>query len=361
MKQAEMTIEDFSAADKKQQGRKFWLHAFFIYVVIETVYLVINYITAWMVCAGCRTTIAFAVSQWLLHLFFTACLWYVLSLIHRLRLPLRIVANIFVFIVYYFLWQLLYFNMVHSEIGWLTGRGPTAYPFRVQVQFSWFEIGKYMLKLTAFYTLMFYYEYKIAERQRMQLAMVNKDMQLNLLKQQLSPHFYFNTLNNLYGLARSNSGKLSLALHQLSDIMRYVLDDCNKPKVLLSQEINFLQSYIALEKLRYEQQTIIDMQVRGTPTGQTILPMLLIQFVENAFKHGMKEKAEHSWMKVRAEIDRNLLLFSVDNSAAEARRAEGIGISSVKHILDLQYEGKYDLNMQQADGFFSVTLKLNLS
>jgi LytS/YehU family sensor histidine kinase len=186
-------------------------------------------------------------------------------------------------------------------------------------------------------------------------------MQLNLLKQQLSPHFYFNTLNNLYGLARSNSAKLSDALHQLSNIMGYVIVDCNQPKVRLDQEIKFLESYIALEKLRYEQNTVIEMKVDGYTNGQTILPLLLVQFVENAFKHGMKEKSEKNWMKVNMIIRKEELLFKVDNSYYEGAVSDGIGINSVKNILNLQYEGKYDMDMIHEDNRFSVTLKLNLS
>jgi LytS/YehU family sensor histidine kinase len=225
---------------------------------------------------------------------------------------------------------------------------------------SWTEIGKYVVKLSAFYMLKFYTEYQRAGEQRIQLAVINKEMQLNLLKQQLSPHFYFNTLNNLYGLSRSNSPQLSVALSQLSNIMQYVIVDCNKPKVLLRQEINFLQSYIELEKLRYEKNTIIDMSITGNVNSQTILPLLLIQFVENAFKHGMKEKSDRSWMRVSMNIDDNELIFTVENSFYDVTVSHGIGINSVKHILNLQYEGKYDIQMMHKDNSFSVTLKLNL-
>jgi LytS/YehU family sensor histidine kinase len=212
-----------------------------------------------------------------------------------------------------------------------------------------------------FYLLKFYFEYRRTEKQRIQLAVINKDLQLNLLKQQLSPHFYFNTLNNLYGLARQNNIKLSAALHQLSNIMQYVIVDCNQPKVLMSEEVIFLQSYIALEKLRYEQNTVIEMEVNGKPNGQTIMPLLLIQFVENAFKHGMKEKSEKNWMKIRMDIQKNELLFKVNNSYYETTATAGIGINSVKSILDLQYEGRHEIALQNENNQFSVTLKLNLS
>ena len=208
--------------------------------------------------------------------------------------------------------------------------------------------------------LKFYAGYRQAAQQRLQLAVINKDMQLNLLKQQLSPHFYFNTLNNLYGLSRSNSPQLSSALYQLSNIMQYVIVDCNQPKVLLQQEINFLESYIELEKLRYEKDTVIEMNVSGNTGNQAIIPLLLIQFVENAFKHGMKEKSDRSWMKVNLDVNENELLFSVENSFYGHLPSQGIGISSVKHILNLQYEDRHAIQMKHEGNIFSVTLKLNL-
>jgi two-component system, LytTR family, sensor kinase len=122
-----------------------------------------------------------------------------------------------------------------------------------------------------------------------------------------------------------------------------------------------LKSYIALEKLRYEHDTVIDMRVEGHANGQSILPLMLIQFVENAFKHGMKEKSEQNWMKVNMKIDKEALFFSVDNSYYETEPSKGIGITSVQHRLDLQYEGKYDMKMQHAGNRFSITLKLDLS
>jgi sensor histidine kinase YesM len=345
----------FSNAEKE-----FWKQAFIMYVLVELAYMVVNYLTAWAVCSGCRTTVAFALSQLLLHILFTAFVWYVLQKFYNLPVTGLVLVNILLFAVYYFLWQGIYYGITHSGAAWLVGKGPAPRLFRQQVQLSWFEIGKYVLKVTAFYTLAFYYIYKKTERQRTQLAAINKDMQLNLLKQQLSPHFYFNTLNNLYGLARSNSNKLHPALQQLSEIMRYVLDDGSRQKVLLSQEINFLQSYIALEKLRYEQDTVIEMKVQGEINGQMILPMLLVQFVENAFKHGMKEKSEASWMNVKMDVKGQQLVFVVENSAVAGPVTEGIGINSVKNILNLQYNGKYDLDMQQQANRFSVVLKLNL-
>jgi sensor histidine kinase YesM len=349
----------------KSEGREaekisFWRKAFLVYVLLETVYFIINDITGLVICRDCVAPLSFGISQWFIHLLFTAFLWYSLYLMGKQQRWILITGNILVFLVYYFLWLAIAYWLLYVWGNWLLALKREELSFKSLVTHSWIEIGKYALKCTAFYTLQFYYDYRVAEQQRIQLAAINKDMQLSLLKQQLNPHFYFNTLNNLYGLARGNNYMLLPALQQLSNIMQYVLEDCNKPKVLLKQEIQFLESYIALEKLRYEQNTVIDMQVSGDVNGQTILPMMLIQFVENAFKHGMKEKTLNNWMKVKMDVERETLFFSVTNSYGASAVAEGIGISSVKHLLNLQYEGKYHLEMQQLPGTFSVTLKLNL-
>lgn len=347
--------------EEKNRSKKFWLFSFGIYAVAELVYLIINYTTTRSICSYCVLPVVFYVSQWLTNLLFTSLLWYCLNYFYNYSRWKIVIANVLVFVAYYFLWLIVLYAILHSGLDWLVGEKTTVQPFRSLVYASWFDIGKYVVKLSAFYVLKFYFEYRRAEKQRIQLAVINKNMQLNLLKQQLSPHFYFNTLNNLYGLARSNSAKLSDALHQLSNIMRYVIVDCNKSKVLLSQEVKFLESYIALEKLRYEQNTVIEMKVGGDINSQTILPLLLIQFVENAFKHGMKEKSDQNWMKVNIIIQKDDLLFKVENSYYATTVSEGIGINSVKHILNLQYEGKHEMKMLYEDKRFSVTLKLDLS
>ncbi len=354
-------IGNFLSAQERQDEKKFWLRAFLVYAGIEVFILGTQYIITRSQCPHCVLPAAFYIVNWLQHLLFTAVLWFFLNRFYHLEAWKIIGLNIFLFLAHYFFWLLVLYGLFNAGRGWLVPGDLAPRSFSSFVYGSWADIGKYVLKLSAFYVVKFYYEYRKAETQRVQLAVINKDMQLNLLKQQLSPHFYFNTLNNLYGLARSNNVKLSGALHQLSNIMRYVIVDCNQPKVLLSQEINFLQSYIALEKLRYEQNTVIEMEVEGEPGQSTILPLLLIQFVENAFKHGMKEKSEQNWMKVKLHIQKDELLFRVENSYYATSVAGGIGINSVKHILDLQYEGRHSMEMLHENNRFSVTLKLNLS
>ena len=355
-----MSKTEFILPEKIRTNR-FWLFAFLGYALLEAAYSIVTISVTRSMCSICKVPISFYVSLWIFSLLFTGAVWYCLNLYYHKQRWKLIGINIILFLAHYFSWITLIYFIRHSGQEWLLGKKANAPEFNQLVYDSWFDIGKYVLKLSIFYVLKFYLEYRKSEQQRTELAILNKDLQLNLLKQQLSPHFYFNTLNNLYGLARSNSAKLTDALRQLSNIMQYVIVDCNQPKVLLSQEVNFLQSYIALEKLRYEKNTVIEMEVDGHANGQSILPLLLIQFVENAFKHGMKEKSEQNWMKVNMSIRKEDLLFSVDNSYYETAMPGGIGLASVEHRLKLLYEGKFDMQMRHEGNRFSITLKLNLS
>ena len=360
MQKIDTSIPLYAREDGASRNKRFWRNAFIIYALVEMVLLATQYIITRSKCVYCVMPPLFYVVNLLQHLFFTGALWYCLNRGYYLRHWKMIGLNLLLFAAHYFLWITALYIIFHLGEYWLTGKLTTINSFRSLIYASWGDIGKYVVKLTSFYVLKFYFEYRRAEQHRIQLAVINKDLQLNLLKQQLSPHFYFNTLNNLYGLARSNNIKLRDALGQLSSIMQYVIVDCIHPKVLLVQEIIFLQSYMALEKLRYEQDTVIEMRVEGEPAGQTILPLLLVQFVENAFKHGMKEKSAKNWMKVNMLIHSNEVAFRVENSYYGKLPGEGIGINSVKRILDLQYEGKHELEMQRKSDSFLVTLKLNL-
>lgn len=340
--------------------KKFWIKAFAVYALAEAIFLGATYFITYSQCQSCVLPVPFYLWQYLANLLLTALFWYGLTFFYKQALWKTITANILTFFLYYFIYAGMLYAVLNSGQEWLLGKPLQSRSFQYVVYNSWFDIGKYVVKLSAFYVLRFYAEYRKAASQRLQLAVINKDMQLNLLKQQLNPHFYFNTLNNLYGLSRNNHPKLPAALNQLYDIMQYVITDCNQHKVSLGQEINFLRSYIELEKLRYESDTIIEFAVKGEVGDLQIIPLLLIQFVENAFKHGMKEKSKNDWMKVNTAIAGNELVFRVSNSNYSSLPTGGIGISSVKNILELQYQGKYELQMQQEDHCFSVTLKLSL-
>lgn len=347
------TVNGAVPADKKA-----WANAFMAYAAIEALFLMITYLITRSRCASCVQPLAFYIIQFSAAVLLTAFLWRSLAFISRQRHWAQIAGNLLVAVLYYFLWTGFLYVLFNAGITWLSGQGGR--PYNDIIYWSWFDIGRFLVIAASFYMLKFYFSYRKAAAQRIELAVINKDLQVNLLKQQLSPHFYFNTLNNLYGLARTDDTRLPAALDQLANIMQYVIADCNHPRVLLSQEINFLESYIELERLRYESNTPIEMNVNGKVNGQWLQPLLLIQFVENAFKHGMKEKSEKNWLKVNMDVQGNDLLFRVDNSFYGEAPSQGIGISSVQHILDLQYKQRHDLQMSHGENSFSVTLKLNL-
>ncbi len=348
-----------SILDKKAEQR-FWLKALFIYALVEAIFHIATYKIEQRQCKYCLLPVMFYVLRYVLNLLLIVVMGYMLKQLYGKPLWKAILGNIVVFFLYYFIYTGYIYWALNSKIDWIVWSKIEGATYEWVVYGSWFDVGKYVLKLSAFYALLYYLDYRKAAGQRLQLAVMNKDMQLNLLKQQLNPHFYFNTLNNLYGLSRSNSPLLVTALNQLENIMQYVIVDCNKPVVLLKQEISFLESYIALEKLRYEKDTDIQMSVTGEPGNLVIAPLLLVQFVENAFKHGMKEKSEQNWMKVDLVVKDNTLSFTVANSAMGSEKAHGIGINSVRNLLNLQYEGRHQLQWQNEAGRFLVTLKLQL-
>jgi sensor histidine kinase YesM len=343
-----------------QWSHSFWKRAFLGYAIFELLLIVLSYWVTRLQCRVCVLPAVYYLLLWLQQLLLNGLLWYVLNRYYNLNRLETVLLNLFVFAVWYFLHIAMRYGMFHSGQEWLIGPKPSIQDMKGFIYGSWSDIGKYVFILIAFYMLKFYAEYSRAGRQRIQLAVMNKDMQLNLLKQQLSPHFYFNTLNNLYGLARNNSARLQPALQQLYNIMQYVINGCNEPRVLLRQEIDFLQSYTALEKLRYEQETVIEMTVTGDPGQLTIVPLLLIQFVENAFKHGMKEKSEGNWMRIRLYVNGRELEFTVENSYNEQERQGGIGLESVRRLLQLQYEDRHTLHIEQQPGIFTAHLKIQL-
>jgi sensor histidine kinase YesM len=187
------------------------------------------------------------------------------------------------------------------------------------------------------------------------------EMELQLLKSQLNPHFYFNTLNNLYGLAMIAPKKAPDAILKLSDIMEYVIYDCRHDKVPLGKELKFLQSYIELEKLRYDDNARISLMVTGQPDNRSISPMLLIQFVENGFKHGVEMEKANSYLDINIHLNNGSLQYeSVNSINGQAWKSGGVGLTNVRKRLELLYPQKHELQVIRDDNEFRVKLELTL-
>lgn len=188
--------------------------------------------------------------------------------------------------------------------------------------------------------------------------------ELELLKSQVHPHFLFNTLNNLYSLTLNKSDHASAVVLKLSDLLRYMLYECNVPAVSLKKELDFLRNYIALEQLRYGDRLDMSVSISGDHEHKLIAPLLLIPFLENAFKHGTSEQLEQAWMHVELSVQGTTLKFKVINSRETMPHEEtytgGIGLQNVQKRLQLLYPNKHDLRIVAGEETFMVMLSVEL-
>ncbi|MEO8406544.1 MAG: sensor histidine kinase [Chitinophagaceae bacterium] len=188
------------------------------------------------------------------------------------------------------------------------------------------------------------------------------NIELQFLKSQINPHFLFNTFNNLYGLSLTEPQKTPDAILKVSEMMRYMLYESNEEKVLLSKEITYLQNLIELQKMRYEDNTFVNFIVNGDVNGQAIAPLLLICFVENAFKHGEVLDSK-SPLTIILNLHQNELYFHLRNKIHNRNKDKlgGIGMKNVRRRLDLLYPHKYKLDIKNDGVFFESELNINLS
>jgi LytS/YehU family sensor histidine kinase len=208
-------------------------------------------------------------------------------------------------------------------------------------------------------------------RDRMKTERIAKDKEnehlkteLAFLRSQVSPHFMFNVLNNMVALARKKSDLLEPSLIKLSSLLRYMLYETDEEKVLLEKEIEYLQSYIDLQIQRFGSKVKVNVSLKDFDSSYFIEPMLLIPFVENAFKHGtgLIQNAE---IGIELKARNNLLEFIVgnqfDSTVQEIKdKTSGIGLQNVKRRLNLLYENRHTLSISNTDNKYIVSLQLNL-
>lgn len=205
--------------------------------------------------------------------------------------------------------------------------------------------------------------------QRLRQEIQNKSLQteLNFLKSQINPHFLFNTLNNLYALTLKKSDMAPAIVLRLSEMMRYLLYECNESRVPLQKEVGFVESYIELEKLRQGKGFDIKLQVTGDPEGHLIAPQLLIPFIENCFKHGLNRSINAGYVHIDIQIEDDQLVMQVANSKAPEeekrngpKRVGGIGLTNVKRRLNLLYPDGYQLQINNGLDRYEVTFRIIL-
>jgi two-component system LytT family sensor kinase len=199
------------------------------------------------------------------------------------------------------------------------------------------------------------------ERVHRNLESEKKDMELQFLKSQLNPHFLFNSLNNIYSLAYQKSDKTADAVLKLSEIMRYMIYESNDGWVSLSKEIDYLKSFIELQKLRFKDGASVDFSLNGEIDGQKIVPLILISFVENAFKHGVANDPNNP-IKINIIANQKILHFSITNKKHNHNKDEmgGVGLSNVERRLQLLYPDRYKLNIVNSTTHYTSELMLDI-
>jgi LytS/YehU family sensor histidine kinase len=205
------------------------------------------------------------------------------------------------------------------------------------------------------------------QRDRKDLETQRMQSEIKFLKSQINPHFLFNTLNSLYALTLKKSDKAPEIVIKLSEMMRYMLYECNERRVPLQKEVNYIENYLAMEKLRQSDQSDIQFKVEGQITNQTIAPLLFIPFLENSFKHGLNHQINEGYVHVIMKVlDQKLLLRIVNskpnhNVMPVEKQNGGIGLVNVRRRLNLLYPNQYKLDIEENGVAHTVELSLDLS
>lgn len=226
------------------------------------------------------------------------------------------------------------------------------------------QMGYSMSSVFFFGIIRHIYRYLKLKQAAQRLRIEKQEAELNYLRSQTNPHFLFNTLNNIYSLARDKSDLAPESILQLSKILRFMLYETGGDYISIEEELKIIGDYIALEKLRYDESLRVNFNYDVEDMKQSLPPLLLIPLVENAFKHGVSETRSQPFVDIHLSIKKRELAFHVKNSSDkiydEAGVKEKIGLSNLRRQLELLYTD-YNLSVQQSDSVFTTALKINLA
>ncbi len=203
-------------------------------------------------------------------------------------------------------------------------------------------------------------------REKQELVTETMQSELRFLKSQINPHFLFNTLNSLYALTLKKSDLAPDIVLKLSEMMRYMLYECNEKWVPLSKEVNYIANYLELERIRQGNRVDISYEVQGLVSDQKVAPLMFIPFIENCFKHGLGNQISKGFVNIRLDVRGNEIDLRIENSKAEAMprqlhpRSGGIGLVNVRRRLELLYPNRYKLNVEDTPTTYTVKLYLKL-
>lgn len=239
------------------------------------------------------------------------------------------------FISYFTWWEISLFYMVYLSVTCL-----------LKLSKSWFAINELQRQLLAI------------EKEKIQ-------MELKALKAQINPHFFFNTLNGIYSMSLARDERLPATVLQLSQLMRYFLYESGADLVPLEKEWQMFQDYIALQKLRTASNLNVEQEAEGEIRDQKIAPVLLVTFLENAFKHGAPLSNQTSFIRTKLSVQGNDFKFTIENTKGQIDDVEsgiwkGMGLENVRRRLALLYPGRHTLEIQEDNDRFFVKLHLQL-
>ncbi|MBU2929414.1 sensor histidine kinase [Winogradskyella psychrotolerans] len=200
------------------------------------------------------------------------------------------------------------------------------------------------------------------DRLSKELENEQKEIKLQFLRNQLNPHFLFNSLNSIYALVRSKSDDAPEAVITLSELMRYMLYEAGNNQVTLEKEINYIKNYIALQRLRLKNTEAVKLNIKGETRNLKIYSLLLISFIENAFKYGTDYKG-NTHIDIKIVVDNNKLSLNVENIIGLYKRDDknsGVGLENIKNQLNYLYKNNHDLTIEEDNAYYRVHLTLNL-
>lgn len=296
-----------------------------------------------------------------------SCLWFIIPRYLAKRNKLEFAVFLFAL-----LWGVHFIN-TSLKMGYFEPNYPETY---TQSKCACLHLGFWQrifdLK-TLFFTLPVTYlqpavllialQYFQNQQRILQLKEQKKTAELSLLKNQLNPHFLFNTLNNLYAMAIQKSDRAPEVIGKLSEILDYTLYGCNDKMVSVDKEIQLIENYLALEKVRYGKRVAIEFKT-DIQHPQEIAPLLLLTFIENAFKHGVREELGKARVELLLKTEKEYLVFWIKNSIPTSQERvslsdKPIGLKNVKQQLQLLYPNQHHLEIKQLTNYFIVKLKLS--
>jgi len=301
----------------------------------------------------------------LLHGTFNALIFFSFYiLVHRYLLPKKykfFALSVLAFlVVYHYYFQLIYFIVLNFDVfpEQLKNEAIKLSAERNHLNFSFVYMFLQFLSISA---LAYFIQSSSQQNEMKALREQKLISELGFLKAQLQPHFFFNTLNSIYALSLAKSEDAAALVAKLAHIMRYIIYETGQEKVELLNEIAFLSDYIELERIRHADNIAIQFDVQGIKVGEFMEPLLLLPFIENAFKHGIWDEMSEGFVNVIICNTEKELILEVENSkpvAAVKTYANGIGLKNVVKRLDLLYKNSYHLEITDMNSTYNISLVL---